>query len=139
MRKENRIDFPIPEETLVETGFKFPLFGFEASPGDMIVENINNAPGSMFLGMQRIADIPGYVPFKGLMAKWYRTLGAKTQKEYLVTITDEGILVEVNGQIKDFGIGFQMIGEQVQRTVVCYHDFKVRQGNISEFLRRFLV
>ena len=138
MHKENRIDFMIPGDTLVEKGFKFPLFGFEASPGDMIVENINNALGSTFLGMHRIEHLPGYIPFKGLMAKWYKVLGVKTNKEYLVTITDEGILVETGGEIEDFGISFKMIGEQVQRTVIHYRDFSVRQNTISEFLRRFL-
>ena len=139
MHKENRINFPIPGNTLVEKGFNAPIFGFDASPGDMIVENINNAPGSTFLRMHRIEDLPGSMPFKGLMAKWYKALGAKTDKEYLVTITDEGILVETNGRITDLGFSFKMIGEQVQRTVVYYHDFKVRQDNISEFLSRFLV
>ena len=140
MRKENRIDFPIPGSTLVKNGFRDPFFGFTASPGDMIVENINNAPSARFLGMEHIPDLPQFHPFRGLMAKWYRTKGAQTDREYLVTVTDEGIMTETGGDIiGGASIGYMMTGENVQRTVVYYRDFHVRQGNISEFLRRFLV
>ena len=140
MRKENRIDFPIPDSTLVEKGFSEPFFGFTASPGDMIVENINNAPSAYFLGMEHIPDLPQFHPFRGLTAKWYRTKGAQTDRVYLVTVTDEGIMTETGGDIiGGASIGYIMTGENVQRTVVYYHDFHVRQGNISEFLRRFLV
>lgn len=140
MRKENRIDFPIPGSTLVEKGFSEPFFGFTASPGDMIVENINNAPSAHFLGMEHIPDLPQFHPFKGLTAKWYRTKGAQTDRIYLVTVTDEGIMTETGGDIiGGASIGYMMTGNNVQRTVAYYHDLHVRQGNISEFLRRFLV
>lgn len=136
MNIENRINFQIPENTLVETGFKFTLFGFEASPGDMIVENINNAPSARYLGMERLSNIPNDpMPFKGLLAKRFRCEGARTDTEYLVTVTDEGILVETGGQI----IGNQMWGENVQRTIIYYRDFRVRQGNINDFLKQFLI
>ena len=139
MRKENRIDFPIPDSTLVEKGFSEPFFGFTASPGDMIVENINNAPSAYFLGMEHIPDLLQFHPFRGLTAKWYRTKGAQTGRVYLVTVTDEGIMTETGGDIIGGASRYMMTGNNVQRTVAYYHDFHVRQGNISEFLRRFLV
>ena len=139
MRDENRIDFPIPDDTLVKSGFHAPLFGFKASPGDMIVENINNAPSARFLGMEYIPDLPKYHPFKGFKAKYYRTKGANTDREYLVTITDEGIITETGGYIiGGKGVGYRMTGENVQRVVVYYRDFNIRHRDISDFLRRFL-
>lgn len=140
MRKENRIDFPIPSSTLVENGFRDPFFGFTASPGDMIVENINNAPSARFLGMEHIPDLPQFHPFRGLAAKWYRTNGAQTDRVYLVTVTDEGIMTETGGDIiGGASIGYMMTGKNVQRTVAYYRDFHVRHGELSEFLSRFLV
>lgn len=139
MQKDNRIIFPIPEDTLVEKGFRHRLIPFEASPGDMIVENINNAPGSRFICMCRIPDLPGPYPFKGLTAKYFRTLGARTEREYLVCVTDEGILTETGGEIMgDDTVGYRMTGDNVERTVICYRDFHVRQCEISDFLRRFI-
>ena len=139
MQKDNRIIFPIPGDTLVEKGFRHRLIPFVASPGDMIVENINNAPGSQFICMCLIPEFPGSYPFKGLTAKYFRTLGARTEREYLVCVTDEGILTETGGEITgDDTIGYRMSGDNVERTVVCYRDFHVRQCEISDFLRRFI-
>lgn len=128
MRQENRIDFPIPDDILVERGFYVPMFGIECSPGDMIVENINNAPGARYMDMGCMNNIPG-LPFAGLPFKRYKALGVETKKEYIITITDEGIMTETGDPIKG----------DVKRTVIYYRDFHVRQGNISEFLRRFIV
>ena len=47
MRKENRIMVAIPDNTMVAMGFHLPFFGERYSPGDLIVENINNAFGSI--------------------------------------------------------------------------------------------
>lgn len=128
MRKENRIDFPIPDDILVERGFRVPMFGIEFSPGDMIVENINNAPGARYMGSGYRDNIPG-LPFAGLQFKRYKVLGVETKKEYIITITDEGIMTET---------GDPIIGN-VERKLIYYRDFHVRQKNISEFLRRFIV
>lgn len=128
MKKENRIDFPIPGDTLVEKGFVFPLFGIRYSPGDMIVENINNAPGAHYMEQGHLHNIPGF-PFAGLQYKKYKALGVETKKEYIITITDEGLITET---------GDQIIGN-VERKLIYYRDFHVRQRNISEFLRRFIV
>ena len=138
MNTENRINFPIPNSTLIVKGFKDPFFGFRASPGDMIVENINNAPRSRFLNFERIDNIPGNMPFKGLEAKRFIAYGVKTENEYLITVTDEGILFETGGEI--VAKNRTMMGENVQRIVVYYHDFcKLTHGEISEFLRRFII
>ena len=128
MRKENRIDFPIPDDILVERGFKVPMLGIVCSPGDMIVENINNAPGARYMDTGYMHNIPG-LPLAGLQFKRYKVLGVETKKEYIITITDEGIMTET---------GDPIIGN-VERKLIYYRDFHVRQGNISEFLRRFIV
>ncbi len=129
MRVENRIDFTIPGETEVAKGFRFIPLLFEASPGDMIVENINNAPSSRFLKMERRADYPVCKVFPGLMEKVFSVKGWKTDKEYIIHVTEEGILTETG----DFLTG------NVERTVAMYHDFKLKHKDISDFLRRFLV
>lgn len=128
MRKENRIDFPIPDDILVEKGFVIPVFGIRYSPGDMIVENINNAPGAHYMEQGYVHNIPG-LPFAGLPYKKYKALGVETKKEYIITITDEGLMTET---------GDPIIGN-VERQLIYYRDFHVRHGNISEFLRRFIV
>lgn len=38
----------------------------------------------------------------------------------------------------DDTIGYKMTGDNVERTVVCYHNIHVRQCEISDFLRRFI-
>ena len=128
MRQQNRIDFPIPDDILVERGFNFPMPGIEFSPGDMIVENITNAPGARYMGSGYRDNIPG-LPLAGLQFKRYKALGVETKKEYIITITDEGIMTET---------GDPIIGN-VERKLIYYRDFHVRQKNISEFLRRFIV
>ncbi len=129
MRVENRIEFPIPSNTEVAKGFCFIPILMEASPGDMIVENINNAPSSRFLKMECRADYPVCKVFPGLMEKVFSVKGWKTGKEYIIHITDEGIMTETGDFIMGNG----------ERVVVMYSDFKLKQKDISDFLRMFIV
>lgn len=90
MRKENRLDFPIPSETKVWKGFYGGIFGYTASPGDMVAEKLQNQE---YLGLTNRVHYFPYEPTPHFQAKVFKVRGFKSDKLYTVEVSDECIYV----------------------------------------------
>jgi len=90
MRKENRLDFPIPSDTKVWKGFDSGFFGFKASPGDMVVERLQNQE---YLGLTNKVHYFPYEPTPYFQAKVFKVKGYRSDNTYTVEVSDECIYV----------------------------------------------
>lgn len=117
MRKENRIMVAIPDNTMVAMGFHLPFFGERYSPGDLIVENINNAFGVRFVEFgesSRTCEQTGTT----IPAKYFRDENNKADIE----ITDIYVLVKKDGS---------------ESPIIAYYRDLVYYG-INEFLQSLI-
>jgi len=117
MRKENRIMVAIPDNTMVAMGFHLPFFGERYSPGDLIVENINNAFGVRFVEFgesSRTCEQTGTT----IPAKYFRDENNKANIE----ITDVYVMVRKDGS---------------ESPIVGYYRDLVYYG-INEFLQSLI-
>lgn len=90
MRIENRLDFPIPSDTKVWMGFNSGIFGFIATPGDMVVERLQEQE---YLGMTRIVHYNPYGFSPHFQAKVFKVRGYKSNKTYTVEVSDVCIYI----------------------------------------------
>lgn len=91
MRKENRLNCYVPGNIRVSDGYRDILTGL-VSPGDLIVENINNAPNAHYEGI----GLPSYSEWlkSGIIEiKKFSYLKPDGEKIY-IEVCDEGIFVE---------------------------------------------
>lgn len=85
MREHNRLDFYIPPETKVWEGYNNRLFGFQASPGDMIAERLQNCE---YLGMtDKVHYYPYNEPNPNFKAKVFKPKG-QSGRTYTVEVSD---------------------------------------------------
>lgn len=124
MRTENRLDFPVPSDTRVCDGFsaaKIGLLTFKASPGDLVVEVINNSPHSEYLG---ITKTPHYMPYEfspNYLVKAFKVRG-RSGCEYMVEVSDVCLYVVET------------------KTVLTYCDVRgMRFKNISSYLNDLIL
>jgi hypothetical protein len=90
MREQNRLDFYIPPETKVWEGYNNRLFGFQASPGDMIAERLQNCE---YLGMtDKVHYHPYNEPNPNFKAKVFKAKGRSGQT-YTVEVSDVCLFV----------------------------------------------
>lgn len=116
MRKENRINCFIPDNTLVALGYKAVFEMERYSAGDLIVENLNSA-GCTYIK----TELGSYevTPGRWLLAKYFRDNKAKVTIE----VTDEYTLTRRDG---------------VDTPLISNYSFDLMVKDISGFLQRLI-
>lgn len=96
MRKENRLNVSVPGNVRVSDGYNDILSG-SISPGDLIVENINNAPNTHYKGTG-LPSFSGWLKFGIIEVKRFIYLRPDGEETY-IEVCDKGIFVKKPGII----------------------------------------
>lgn len=94
MRKDNRLNVFVPGNVWVSDGFDDILSGY-ISPGDLIVENINNAPNTHYEGTG-LPSFSGWLKFGIIEVKQFIYLRTDGEETY-IEVCDRGIFVKKPG------------------------------------------